>query len=185
MGASASADGHYVSIFPANGANTPVEIFESDTPLIVEQRVLLTDSGGTGRTKGGLGRREVLRIPDDEYAPLPPVNLGIQSGRYRYPPEGLFGGKHGAKAQFLVSGKNGNPFGLTRMNPGDVIVMDAAGGGGFGDPLDRDPEMVQEDVIQGYVSLEKAREDYGVVIDPATMKADLAATENLRRSMKA
>jgi N-methylhydantoinase B len=71
------------------------------------------------------------------------------------------------------------------MKPGEVIVIDVAGGGGFGNPLDRDPEMVQEDVIQGYVSLEKAKEDYGVVIDPATMKADLAATEELRRSMKA
>jgi N-methylhydantoinase B len=184
MGASASTDGHYVSIFPANGANTPVEIFESDTPLIVEKRELLTDSGGAGKMKGGLGRRVVFRIPDDEYAPMPPVNLGIQSGRYRYPPEGLFGGKHGAKAQFLVNGQTGNPFGLTRMKPGDVITMDAAGGGGFGDPLERDPQMVQEDVIQGYVSLQKAREDYGVVIDPATMKADLAATEELRRSMR-
>jgi N-methylhydantoinase B len=185
MGASSDADGHYVSIFPANGANTPVEIFESDTPLLVEKRELLTDSGGAGKMKGGLGRRVVFRIPDDEYAPMPPVNLGIQSGRFRHPPEGLFRGKHGAKAQFLVSGQPGNSFGLTRMKPGDVIIMDAAGGGGFGDPLDRDPEMVQEDVIQGYVSLEKAREDYGVVIDPATMKADLAATDELRRSLRA
>jgi N-methylhydantoinase B len=182
MGASASTDGHYVSIFPANGANTPVEIFESDTPLIVEKRELLTDSGGAGKMKGGLGRRVVFRIPDDEYAPMPPVNLGIQSGRYRYPPEGLFGGKRGAKAQFLVRGQPGNPFGLTRMKPGDVIIMDAAGGGGFGDPLDRDPEMVQEDVIQGYVSMEKAREDYGVVIDPETMKIDVEATRSVRES---
>jgi N-methylhydantoinase B len=185
MGASSGADGHYVSIFPANGANTPVEIFESDTPLIVEKRELLTDSGGAGKMKGGLGRRVVFRIPDDEYAPMPPVNLGIQSGRYRYPPEGLFGGKHGAKAQFLVSGQPGNPFGLTRMKPGDVIIMDAAGGGGYGDPLERDPEMVQDDVIQGYVSLEKARQDYGVVIDTGTLMVDTAATEELRRSMRA
>ncbi len=185
MGASSGADGHYVSIFPANGANTPVEIFESDTPLIVEKRELLSDSGGAGKMKGGLGRRVVFRIPDDEYAPMPPVNLGIQSGRYRYPPEGLFGGKHGAKAQFLVSGQPGNPFGLTRMKPGDVIIMDAAGGGGYGDPLERDPEMVQDDVIQGYVSLEKARQDYGVVIDTGTLMVDTAATEELRRSMRA
>jgi N-methylhydantoinase B len=185
MGASSSADGHYVSIFPANGANTPVEIFESDTPLIVEKRELLTDSGGPGKMKGGLGRRVVFRIPDDAYAPMPPVNLGIQSGRYRYPPEGLFGGKHGAKARFLVNDQSGNPYGLTRMKPGDVIIMDAAGGGGYGDPVDRDPEMVQEDVIQGYVSTEKAREDYGVVIDPRTMRVELSATEELRKSMRA
>jgi N-methylhydantoinase B len=83
MGASAVRGGDYVYIFPANGANTPVEIFESDTPLIVEKRELLSDSGGAGKMKGGLGRREVFRIPDDEYAPIPPVNLGIQSGRFR------------------------------------------------------------------------------------------------------
>jgi N-methylhydantoinase B len=184
MGASASTDGHYVSIFPANGANTPVEIFESDTPLIVEKRELLTDSGGAGKMKGGLGRRVVFRIPDDDYAPMPPVNLGIQSGRYRYPPEGLFGGRHGAKAQFLVNDGPGNPFGLTRMKPGDVIVIDVAGGGGFGNPLERDPEMVQEDVIQGYVSIEKAKEDYGVVVDAGTMKVDAAVTEKLRKSRR-
>ncbi len=184
MGASASKDGHYVAIFPANGANTPVEIFESDTPLIVEKRELLIDSGGAGKMKGGLGRRVVFRIPDDESAPMPPVNLGIQSGRYRHPPEGLFGGRHGAKAQFLVNGKPGNPFGLTRMTPGDVIVIDVAGGGGFGNPLERDPEMVQEDVIQGYVSIEKAREDYRVVIDPGTMRVDLGVTEEVRRSTR-
>ncbi|MBN2032788.1 MAG: hydantoinase B/oxoprolinase family protein [Deltaproteobacteria bacterium] len=184
MGASGAADGHYVAIFPANGANTPVEIFESDTPLIVEKRELLVDSGGAGRMKGGLGRRVVLRIPDDADGPLPPVNLGIQSGRYRYPPEGLFSGKAGAKAQFLVNGKPGNPYGLTQLSGGDVVTMDAAGGGGYGDPLERDPEMVLEDVIQGYVSPGRAEEDYGVVVDPVTMRIDREATNSVRQSRK-
>ena len=79
--------------------------------LEVEKRELITDSGGPGKKKGGLGRRMILRIPDDETAPIPPVNLGIQSGRYRYPPEGLFGGKEGHKAQFLINGEPGNPYG--------------------------------------------------------------------------
>jgi N-methylhydantoinase B len=184
MGGSSRDDGHYVAIFPANGANTPVEIFESDTPLIVEKRELLPDSGGPGRMKGGLGRRVVFRVPDDEYAPVPPVNLGIQSGRFRYPPEGLFGGKSGAKAQFLVSGKPGNPYGLTQFGPGDVVIMDAAGGGGYGNPLERDAETVERDVLDGYVTLERAKEDYGVVINPGTMKADLGATKKLRDSMR-
>jgi N-methylhydantoinase B len=184
MGASSKADGAYCFIFPANGANTPVEIFESDTPLIVEKRELVTDSGGPGKMKGGLGRRMILRIPDDEDAPIPPVNLGLQSGRYRYPPEGLFGGKPGSKAQFLVNGEPGNPYGLTQLKPGDMVVMDAAGGGGCGDPLERDPEMVERDVIDGYVSLERAKEDYGVVINPRTMKADVQKTKTLRESLK-
>jgi len=180
MGASAINDGNYVYIFPANGANTPIEIFESDTPLIVEKRELITDSAGPGIMKGGLGQREVFKIPDDKYAPIPPVNLGIQAGRFIHPPEGLFGGNPGGRAQFLVNGVSGNPYGLTQLKPGDAVTIDAAGGGGHGNPLDRDPEMVENDVKDGYVSLEKAKEDYGVVIDPKTFKVNMEATRKLR-----
>jgi len=180
MGASSVSDGNYVYIFPANGANTPIEIFESDTPLIVERRELLIDSSGPGRMKGGLGQREVFRVPDDQYAPMSPVNLGIQAGRHIHPPEGLFGGKPGARAQFLVNGVPGNPFGLTQLKTGDVVTIDAAGGGGCGNPLEREPEMVERDVLEGYVSIERAREDYGVVIDPKTLKVDMEATKRLR-----
>jgi len=161
-----------------------VEILESDTPLIVEKRELVTDSGGIGRMKGGLGRRMVLRIPDDAYAPLPPVNLGIQSGRHQYAPEGLFGGGKGAKASFLVNGNPGNPYGLSQLKPGDVVTMDAAGGGGYGDPLERDLERVETDVREGYVSLEAAEKDYGVIIDSATGLADQAATEKMRQALR-
>jgi N-methylhydantoinase B len=180
MGAGASNDGNYVYIFPANGANTPVEIFESDTPLIVEKRELLSDSGGCGKMKGGLGKREVFRIPDDQYAPTPPVNLGIQSGRYMYPAEGLFNGKTGTKAQFLVNGTPGNSYGLTQLKPGDTIIIDAPGGGGYGNPFERDPEMVLSDVIEGYISLESAGKDYGVAINPATNTLNAEETKKLR-----
>ncbi len=180
MGASTTGDGNYVYIFPANGANTPIEIFESDTPLLVESRELLADSGGPGRMKGGLGQREVFRVPEDRYAPLPPVHLGIQAGRHIHPPEGLFGGKPGAKAQFLVNEVPGNPFGLTQLKPGDVVTIDAAGGGGCGNPLERDLEMVERDVTEGYVSVGRAKEDYGVIIDPKTMKVNEEATRKLR-----
>ncbi|MDD5245027.1 MAG: hydantoinase B/oxoprolinase family protein, partial [Syntrophorhabdaceae bacterium] len=173
MGAGAANDGNYVYIFPANGANTPVEIFESDTPLIVEKRELLADSGGPGKMKGGLGKRELFKIPDDEYAPIPPVNLGIQAGRYTYPAEGLFDGKTGTRAQFLVNGVPGNSYGLTQLKPGDVVTIDAPGGGGYGNPLEREPEMVVDDVIEGYISIESAQKDYGVAIDPATLKIDI------------
>lgn len=180
MGAGASNDGNYVYIFPANGANTPVEIFESDTPLIVAERQLLTDSGGPGRMKGGLGKREIFKIPDDQYAPMAPVNLGIQAGRYVYPAEGLFGGRSGSKAQFLVNGVPGNAYGLTQLKPGDVVTIDAPGGGGNGVAFEREPEMVQQDVIEGYVSIEKATEEYGVVIAPDTYEVDVEQTEKIR-----
>ncbi len=164
MGASSSRDGEHCYIFPANGANTPVEILESDTPLIVEMRKLLPDSGGPGKFRGGLGRREIIRVPNDEYAPQPPVNLGMQSGRFRLPPEGLFGGQPGTRAQFLVNGEPGNPYGLTQLQPGDVVTMDAAGGGGNGDPKERPLHVLQKDVRDGKVSVESARKDYGVEI---------------------
>jgi N-methylhydantoinase B len=180
MGAGAANDGNYVYIFPANGANTPVEIFESDTPLIVEKRELLVDSGGPGKMKGGLGKREVFRIPDDQYAPPAPVNLGIQAGRFAYPAEGLFAGQAGAKAQFLVNGVPGNPYGLTQLKPGDRVTIDAPGGGGYGRPSDRDPELVAADVREGYVSLESAQKDYGVAIDPETGQGKADGTKKLR-----
>ncbi len=166
MGASGRDDGSGCYIFPANGANTPVEILESDTPLLVERRELLPDSGGAGQYRGALGRRLVIRVPDD----VPGVNLGIQSGRFRLPPEGLFGGQPGAKAQFLVNGKPGDPYGLTRLQPGDVVTMDAAGGGGFGDPKQRSPEAILRDIRDGKVSAADAKEQYGVETTPEMLK---------------
>jgi len=163
LGAGAARDGEGCFIFPANGANTPVEILESDAPLLVERRELLVDSGGPGRQRGALGRREVIRVPDDDSAPLPPVQLALQSGRFRLPPEGLDGGRPGARAQFLVNGSPGNPYGLTPLKPGDRIVMDAAGGGGYGDPRRRDPAAIARDLVEGKVSPEAARRDYGYV----------------------
>ena len=165
LGATSDRDGQGCFIFPANGANTPVEILESDTALIVERRELLTDSGGAGRLRGGLGRREVFRVPDDAHAPMPPVNLGLQSGRFRLPPDGLFGGKPGARAQFLINGQPGNPYGLTRLQPGDTVTLDAAGGGGYGDPAERDRQALLGDLEDGKVSRQGARRDYGVELE--------------------
>ncbi|HET9735249.1 MAG TPA: hydantoinase B/oxoprolinase family protein [Burkholderiales bacterium] len=161
LGAGARRDGEGSFIFPANGANTPVEILESDAPLLVERRELLPDTGGAGKQRGALGRREVFRVPDDEQAPQPPVLMALQSGRFQLPPAGLFGGKPGARAQFLVNGTPGDPYGLTPLKPGDTVVMDAAGGGGYGDPRQRDPDAVARDLKEGKVSAESARRDYG------------------------
>jgi N-methylhydantoinase B len=162
LGGSAARDGEGSFIFPANGANTPVEILESDAPLVVECRALLPDSGGAGRKRGALGRREVFRVPDDAYAPQPPVLMALQSGRFQLPPEGLFGGKPGARAQFLVNGQPGDPYGLTRLERGDVVVMDSAGGGGYGDPGERDRAALEHDLREGKVTPQGAARDYDI-----------------------
>jgi N-methylhydantoinase B len=73
---------------------------------------------------------------------------------------------------------------LTQLKPGDVVTIDAAGGGGYGNPFKRDPQMVESDVKEGYVSPERAREDYGVVINPGTTKLDEEATRELRDTLR-
>ena len=183
MGASSAMDGRHCAIFPANGANTPAEILESDTPLIVEERSLLADSGGPGKKRGGLGRKMVIRVPVDMSKPLNPVTIAVQAGRFKYPPEGLFGGGQGCKAQFLKNGEAMDPSGLTFANPGDWVGFYSAGGGGYGSPLERDPQEVVQDVLNGYVSIERAYLDYGVVISPHAFELDEVATYDRRREL--
>ena len=184
MGASSSMDGHHCAIFPANGANTPVEILESDTPLIVEERSLLPDSGGPGEKRGGLGRKMVIHVPDDKLAPLYPVTIAVQAGRFRYPPEGLFEGGYGSKALFLRNGEPADSSGLTFAEPGDSVEFHSAGGGGYGSPFERDPQEVVQDVRNGYVSLEKAYEDYGVIMMPNSLEVNEAATTAYREQRR-
>jgi len=161
LGAGAERDGEGSFIFPANGANTPVEIIESDAPLIVERRELLPDSGGAGKQRGALGRRETIRVRDDDCAPQAPVSLALQAGRFRLPPEGLFGGRPGALARFLVNDAPGDPYVLTQLMPGDSVTLDSAGGGGYGHPQERSREAVERDVLEGKVTREGALRDYG------------------------
>lgn len=180
LGASKADDGHHCAIFPANGANTPVEIFENDTPLMVVSREIVQDSSGPGRMRGGLGRKMVICVPEDEFAPTPPVTVAVQAGRFRYPPQGLFGGKAGSRARFLKNDEPADPSGLTFCEPGDVLSFYSAGGGGYGNPMKRDVEAVEKDVRYDYVSLESAKTAYGVVIDPESFQIDLKQTRALR-----
>jgi N-methylhydantoinase B len=187
MGASCNMDGHHCAIFPANGANTPVEILESDTPLIVTERGLVMDSGGPGRQRGGIGRLMTLRVPTaEESGGHPPsrTTIAVQAGRFVYPPDGIFGGKSGACARFLKNMEPADPSGLTFLDPGDSITFVSAGGGGYGDPVERDPQAVLSDVQYGYVSVEKAKADYKVVIDPDALTLDPDATQTLRHKSK-
>jgi len=184
LGASSRMDGHHCAIFPANGANTPVEILESDTPLIVKSRELVCDSGGPGRRRGGIGRKMILEVPQGRGAPQAPTTIAVQAGRYIYPPEGLFDGQPGAKARFLKNADSADPSGLTFCENGDTVSFYSAGGGGYGDPLERDPAAVAQDVRLGYVSIERARRDYGVVIEPGSLNAEITATEELRAERK-
>jgi N-methylhydantoinase B len=181
MGASSRFDGHHCAIFPANGANTPVEILESDTSMIVELRSLTKNSGGPGKQRGGIGRQMIIRSPDDGENSCGTTSIAVQAGRYIYPPRGIFGGKNGSLAKFMKNDENADPSGLTFCDPGDKISFVSAGGGGYGDPFERDPLAVQKDVQYEYVSIESARQDYRVIIEPDSLELDLDATMELRK----
>ncbi|MDR7550820.1 MAG: hydantoinase B/oxoprolinase family protein [Armatimonadota bacterium] len=174
MGATADQDGWNVTVYPTNCTMVPTEVLETLAPVEMD-REMLTDSGGPGRRRGGLGQRVTLRSRS-----LHPVMVSIRSNFVRHPPPGFLAGLPGGPVRALLNGR------LIPENPvilraGDELVIETAGGGGFGNPLEREPERVLEDVLQGYVSVAAARDVYGVAVDPATGFLDEEATNLLRQ----
>ena len=162
-----------------NTRNAPVEAIEAAYPLRVETYGLVPDSEGPGEHRGGLGLRRALRMLGKE------VQLTVSSDRARVPPWGLFGGQAAGMSRCLVVGPDGRethlPSKVTTYVDGDhVIVTETPGGGGWGSPRLRDPEAVRWDVLEGMVSVERAREIYGVAVDSQTMELDEAETRRLR-----
>jgi 5-oxoprolinase (ATP-hydrolysing)/N-methylhydantoinase A len=164
----------------ASMANIPVEVAETEWPIVVERYGLVPDSGGAGRHRGGLAVERVWR------AVVPDTTVHVRSDRQVHRPYGLLGGADGAPSSTLVfragDGLERMPpmFG-TVLQPGDVMHHRMAGGGGHGDPLERDPVAVARDVLDDKVSVAAARELYGVVVGRGG-ELDLEATEALRRS---
>ena len=159
--------------------NTPIEAVELEYPVRVGRYELIPDSGGAGRYRGGLAVRRDIEILTDD------VTLARYGDRQRFAPFGLFGGKEGSKGNFVLN--PGTPEeqplkskGLDVFHTGDVISLRLPGAGGYGDPLERDPELLLADVRDGKVGLESARRDYKVVVDPETLTIDQAATAKLR-----
>lgn len=182
LGARYSEDGLSTVAFPYNLADTPSEVMESETGLIlVEERELRTDSGGPGQFRGGLGQNVSLRI-------LPGIKTTLtfqcSRGRYDQGPTGLLGGGHGDRGAVYVNGEK-LPFDLQQVEvrTGDRITLQIPGGGGMLPAVKRASERVERDVRLGYVSLTAARNNYGVVLDPHTLRVDVCATERLRREM--
>lgn len=193
-GARATKDGNNTIIVPnGNCRNTPVEIFETRYPLLVDAYSLVTDSGGPGKYRGGLGSRRKFTFK------APEVILSTLFDRVKVKPFGLFGGKGGGNASLTIKKKgkkNFEPFtkayrtaspskfsGLT-IHEGDEIILISPGGGGYGDPFLRDPALVLKDAEDGLVSMTKVREDYGVVIEKTTkgLIVNEAETARLRES---
>ena len=164
----------------ATAANVPVEVAEAEFPIIIERYGLVPDSGGAGQHRGGLGLEKSWR-------PLVPTSLLIRSDRQRHPPYGLMGAAPGGLSTNTVSRLSGEDQSLPPMfsdglAAGELYHHVQAGGGGWGDPLDRDPERVAEDVRNGKVGREAARRCYGVVLGN-DLGVDPEATASARRRM--
>jgi len=161
MGAMHDADGHPPVAYPHNSTVTPIEVMEQRSPVLLERKRLLPDSGGPGRRRGGQGVEYVLRCLAQE-----PITLTIRPDLLRHPAPGLFGGLAGAPGAVFLNGEPVERFTPLRFGPGDVCVMRVPGGGGFGPPRERDPGLVRRDHELGVVSADAAREVYGT--DPGS-----------------
>jgi len=170
-----------VSVCQGDVHNAPIEKMELRWPILVHRRALRPDSGGPGLYRGGLGlETEVEGLVEGSWTLT-------DMGRRQFPPWGVNGGGAGATSGNLLKAPGEADFqhvDVIRQTvpPGTRAIVATAGGGGWGDPLQRDPEKVRLDVIEGYVTLEAARSAYGVALNPETLEIDYAATKRLRAS---
>ena len=163
--------------------NLPVEAMEVEFSLMAECVEYITDSGGAGRFRGGLGVRKEWRI-------LEPTYVGTHSNRHRIPGPGLMAGSDGTVTRIILNPDSQEPQLLPRqgshipLNTYDVVRALPGGGGGYGDPMERDPQLVLQDVINEKVSVKGAQREYGVVVNGATREVDLEATAHLRERLR-
>ena len=163
-----------------NYSNTPAEMIEAELPIVVERYSLVPDTGGPGRWRGGLALDRHLRFKIDG------ATLQIRSDRRDHPPYGLDGGSTGAPSWVDIRRADGRvetfpqKF-LTKVDRDDVLRVRLAGGGGFGDPLAREPERVLADVREGKVTAGHAGTGYGVMLTGSPPAVDAAATDAERR----
>lgn len=182
-GASADADGESALIATTDGDtyNFPVEVVEARFPLMVERYELnCAAGGGAGRRRGGFGLVREYRVLDDDGA----VAYGSMTGARRRP-WGLGGGGEGTNNyfEFCEDGATPTRAGRVRrrdLQPGQLVRIVTGTGGGYGHPFDREPDLVGGDIIDGYITVDQARTEYGVVIDPATHALDPKGTAALR-----
>lgn len=187
-GARPSKDGLNAVGFPSGVAGVPAEVIESLSPVILRRRELRADSGGAGKWRGGLGQlTEFGRRGEGTWS------VSSIADRTVYPAPGLLGGQSGATGEVaLADGTKLHAKALIELKPGDVIHVNLPGGGGYGDPFERDPERVRWDVVGGYITFEEAERKYGVAVRyngnpddlvqlPDKWVLDLKKTAELRR----
>jgi N-methylhydantoinase B len=162
-----------------NFSNNPIEVIEAEYPIRIQRYGYLPDSGGAGRFRGGLALIREYRFEEAE------GTLQLRTDRRRHLPYGLQGGREGTPSANLLN--PGTPAAqdlpakcTLTLRRGDVFRHVYAGPGGWGDPMTRDPERVRWDVLEEKITVEYARREYGVALDPTTLEILPAETARLR-----
>ncbi|RPI42744.1 MAG: hydantoinase B/oxoprolinase family protein, partial [Betaproteobacteria bacterium] len=179
QGARPYADGLDV-IYVGTQKNYPIEFLEGAYPMRIERYAIAPDSGGPGRYRGGVGIVRDYRILAEK------VMVATRMGNQRTHPWGVKGGRTGRPGRIVVNpGQPGERIvpGFAEgviLARGDLLRFITCGGGGYGDPFEREPERVLDDVADGFVTAQAALEDYGVVLDASGLRLDEAATARAR-----
>jgi N-methylhydantoinase B/oxoprolinase/acetone carboxylase alpha subunit len=156
-GGQPTMDGMLPVAYPNNSTITPCEVLESQSPLLFRRKALRPDSAGAGRHRGGLGQVIVF-----EHVGKAPAVFSLTPDRITTNPVGLAGGGPGRIGKVVINGRKIFEFPAIELQPGDVVELHIAGGGGFGAATERERALVLHDVKQGYLTPEGAREQYGV-----------------------
>lgn len=156
FGAQSGLDGAPASPAPSNISVMSTEVWETTTHTRLVRRALRPDSGGAGAFRGGPGQDIVIR--NDTGWPLTLFGLGMRTD---FPARGLFGGRPGLPRRYRINGETVHPKGHYVLRPGDLLEIEDAGGGGYGDPSRRDPRLLEEDLTLGLVTPDGARRDFG------------------------
>jgi N-methylhydantoinase B len=157
-GARPRIDGLSATPFPSGVRNVPVEVTESITPVVIWRKELRADSGGAGKFRGGLG--QIMEVSNREPSPM---GIYHRFERVRFPPRGRAGGQDGALGRLrLRSGKEFSEKGFYVVPAGDRLIIEMPGGGGYGEPSQRERTHVERDVEYGFVSSDEAKNTYGL-----------------------
>jgi N-methylhydantoinase B len=159
-GARPSKDGLNAVGFPSGVAGVPAEVIESLSPVVVKKRELRANSGGAGTWRGGLGQLTAFARRGSGAWSVSSI-----ADRTKYPAPGLLGGQGGATGEVLLSGGTRlHPKALMDLKAEDVVHVNLPGGGGYGDPFERDLQRVLCDVVEGYITPQEAEKNYGVAV---------------------
>ena len=163
MGARPDSDGVSCLTFPVNVGNTPVEVLESEVPILVTKRALWQDSAGPGEFRGGFGQEFEVEVLGDDLGPLDDILVSFRGGRFINPVPGVQGGGGAPNGELYVNGERQEPGIQRTLGPGDRFLCRAPGGGGFGKPSKRSGSAIQRELRAGLVSEAYVREHYGEV----------------------